>query len=91
MRPVLRVVIPDSVLAARGQPGFSDAARAAIAEVGRAAADFPSASIVVSAGSRKTAEEIKSALARDASVPEARIAAAARDGDRGAELLLVVP
>ncbi len=89
--PVFRLAIPGRVLAAPGNPGLSEAAASAVLEVGRAAAELPSAAVVVSAETPETADAIKSLLAAKAGVPGGRIAAAAREGTRGAEILLVVP
>lgn len=89
--PSLSVVIPESLLLQKGKTALSEAGRKVAAEVGKAAMEFPSASIVISAGSKKTAGEIRAALANTRKIPAERILTRVREKEKGAELLLLVP
>jgi len=59
--------------------------------VGKAAAEFPTASILVSAGGKKIAGEIRAALAGAGKLPGERIPVRLYEKEKGAELLLLVP
>lgn len=87
----LRILFPGEALGTGGGAKLPDAFRAAVSEVGRAAAEFPASSLVLFAGTRDLAEAIKALIVRDGAVPEDRIATAVRKAERGAELLLIVP
>jgi chromosome segregation ATPase len=87
----LRVVLPEKVLFAKGKTTLSEAGKKTIALVGKAAAEFPTASILVSAGGRKIAGEIRAALADAGKIPGERIPVMIYEKEKGAELLLLVP
>ncbi len=89
--PSLSVVIPENLLHQKGKTALSEAVRKVAAEVGKAATEFPSASIVISARSRKTAGEVRAALANTRKIPPERILTRVRENEKGAELLLLVP
>lgn len=87
-----RVVIPEKVLLVKGRPGsLSAAGKAAVAEAGRVAAEFPSGSVVVFAGGKKTADEIRAVLVNGAKLPEPRVVTNVRGKDKGAEIYILVP
>ncbi|MBI5419658.1 MAG: hypothetical protein HZA60_06175 [Deltaproteobacteria bacterium] len=89
--PALRVFLPEKVLFQKGKGGLSRGGRKVIAELGRAAAEFPSASILLSAGGKNSAEEIRAVLAGDAKLHGERILVRLQEKEKGAELLLLIP
>ena len=89
--PALRVVLPEKVLFAKGKTTLSEGGKKTIALVGKAAAEFPTASILVSAGGKKIAGEIRAALADAGKIPGERIPVKIYEKEKGAELLLLVP
>jgi len=89
--PALRVVLPENVLSAKGKTTLSEGGKKTIALVGKAAAEFPTASILVSAGGRKISGEIRAALADAGKIPGERIPVKLYEKEKGAELLLLVP
>ncbi len=89
--PALRIVVPDRLLPrAAGKGELSDPLKALIAEIGKAAGELPSASVIVTAPAPKTAAEIQAALAGAAGLPRERVLAGG-GREKGAELLLVAP
>ena len=91
MGPALAVVLPENVLFAKGKTTVSDAGRKIISEVGKAASEFPTASILLSTGGKKVAGEIRTVLAGAGKIPEDRIILKLNDKEKGADLLLLVP
>lgn len=89
--PAMHVHIPDKTLLAKGKTSLSDAGREIVAEVGKAAAEFPSSSILLSAGGKGTAEEIRDSLVNGAKIPPGRILLKPGDREKGAELTLLIP
>jgi DNA repair exonuclease SbcCD ATPase subunit len=89
--PALRVVLPEKVLSAKGKTTLTEGGKKTIALVGKAAAEFPTASILVSAGGKKIAGEIRAALADAGKIPAERIPVKLYEKEKGAELLLLVP
>jgi flagellar motor protein MotB len=89
--PALRVALPDKLLSAKGKSGLSQGGRKIVEEVGKAAAEFPSSSILMSIGGKKIAAEIRSVIAASAKIPLDRIIYGPREHEKGAELLLLVP
>lgn len=89
--PALRVVLPDKALSAKGKSTLSEGGKKTIALVGKAAAEFPTASVLVSAGGKKIAGEIRAVLADAGKLPGERIPVKIYDHEKGAELLLLVP
>jgi hypothetical protein len=59
--------------------------------VGKAASEFPTASILLSTGGKKVAGEIRTVLAGAGKIPEDRIILKLNDKEKGADLLLLVP
>lgn len=89
--PALRVALPENFLHAKGKTALSEGAKKTIGLAGKTAAEFPTASILVSAGGKKVAGEIRAALAGAGKVPEERILVKIYEKEKGAELLLLVP
>ena len=90
--PALRIVVPDRLLRRQsGKGDLSDPLKALIAEIGKAAGELPSASVIVAASVAKTAEEIQAALVRTTGLPRGRVLVNAGGKDKGAELLLLAP
>ncbi len=90
--PALRIVVPERLLhRPPGKGELSDALKAVIAEVGKAAGELPSSSVIIAAPAPKTAAEIQAALVGSAGVPRARVLVNAGAAAKGAELLLVAP
>jgi hypothetical protein len=89
--PALRVVLPERVLSVKGKSTLSEAGKKTIALVGKAAAEFPTASILISAGGKKIAGEVRAVLADAGKLPGERIPVKLYDNEKGAELLLLVP
>jgi DNA repair exonuclease SbcCD ATPase subunit len=88
--PTLRVYIPERILLQK-KGGLSGGGRKVVSEVGSAAADFPSSSVLLTAANAKLAGEIKETLKKGAKLPEERILSRIHEKEKGAELLLVVP
>ena len=89
--PALRVVLPEKVLIVKGKATLSEGGKKTIARVGKAAAEFPTSSILVTAGGKKIAGEIRTVLADAGKIPVERIPVRLYDNEKGAELLLLVP
>jgi hypothetical protein len=89
--PALRVVLPEKVLIVKGKATLSEGGKKTIARVGKAAAEFPTSSILVTAGGKKIAGEIRAVLADAGKIPVERIPVRLYDNEKGAELLLLVP
>ncbi len=88
--PTLRVYVPERILFQK-KGGLSAGGREILTHVGNAAVEFPTSSVLLTAGSPKIAGEIKEVLKKGAKLPEERILARHQEKERGAELLLVVP
>ena len=89
--PALNVVLPEKVLFVKGKTTLSERGKKVIAEVGKAAAEFPTASILLSTGGKKLAGEIRAALASPGKIPVGRILLKLHEKEKGVELLLLVP
>ena len=89
--PTLRVFVPQSLLGARGEAVLTDACRAVAGEVGKAAGEFPSASVVVTASTRKPAEALQEAVTGNGGIPRERVLVDSGGSHAGAELFLLVP
>lgn len=90
--PVFRLMVPGSVLTEKGKPGVSPAGRAVVGALGKAAAEFPTSSVIVTASGKPAAEEILALLTGEANLPAGRVVAAAGGREKGAaELVLLVP
>lgn len=89
--PALRIYLPEKVLYARGKAGLSDGGRRILAEVGKAASEFSTASVLLSTGEGKTAEDIRAVLTGQAKIPADRILSKFIEKEKGAELMLLVP
>jgi len=89
--PALSVALPENALFAKGKTTLSEGARKIIAELGKAAAEFPTASILLSTGGKKLGGEIRAALVHPGKIPKERILLKVREKEKGAELLLLVP
>ena len=89
--PVMVVRVPDTVLFRKGKSTVSSAGNKVIREVGKTATEFPAAAIIVTAGGKSKAEEIRTLLTKAHSLPGERVYTDAGSGDRVTELLLVIP
>ncbi len=89
--PAFNVVLPEKVLFVKGKTTLSKGGKKVIAEVGNAAAEFPTASILLSTGRKKLAEEIRATLASPGKIPVERILLKFNEMEKGAELLLLIP
>ncbi len=90
--PALRIVVPERVLLkAAGKGELSDAMKALIRAIGKAAGELPTASVIVAAHAPKTAEEIQAALVGAAGLARGRVLVNSGVGTKGAELLLLAP
>lgn len=90
--PAARVIIPEKVLVSKGRTAsLSEAGKSIVAEAGKMAAEFPSGSVFVLAGGKKTADEVRTVLVEAARLPESHIVTSVRERDRGAELFILVP
>ncbi|MGE5753235.1 MAG: hypothetical protein ACM319_06295 [Deltaproteobacteria bacterium] len=89
--PALRVEMPDKLLTAKGKSQLTPGGKKIAEEVGKAAAEFPRSSILLSMGGKKIAAEIRSVMAAAGKLPPARIVYKPRGQEKGAELLLLVP
>lgn len=89
--PALRVALPDNLLSAKGKSQLSPGGRKIVEEVGKAAAEFPKSSVLLSMGGKKIAAEIRSVMAAAGKLPPGRIHYSPRGQEKGAELLLLVP
>ncbi|HEY6072921.1 MAG TPA: hypothetical protein VIV15_05875 [Anaerolineales bacterium] len=57
----------------------------------KAASEFPTSSVLVSTGTKKTAGDIRAALSGQGKIPEDRILLKLIEKEKGADLLLLVP
>ncbi|PWB62736.1 MAG: hypothetical protein C3F14_09385 [Deltaproteobacteria bacterium] len=89
--PALRVELPDKLLSAKGKSQLSPGGRKIVEEVGKAAAEFPTSSILLSMAGKKIAAEVRSVMASAGKLPPARILYKPGGQEKGAELLLLVP
>ncbi len=89
--PALLVEIPEKALVAKSKGSLSGEGRKIAGEVGKAAAEFPGASVVLRAGGKKLAEELRDALVDGTKIPPERIFLKAGDREKSAELMLLVP
>jgi hypothetical protein len=90
--PALRLMLPGRVLTEKGKPGVSAAGRAVVGAVGKAASEFPTSSVIVTATGKPAADEILALLTGEANLPAGRVLAAAGGREKGAaELVLLVP
>ena len=89
--PTLRIYLPEKILFLKGKAALSDGGRKVLGEVGKAASEFSAASILLSTGGKKTAEEISTFLTGQAKIPADRILPKYIEKERGAEILLLIP
>ena len=89
--PTLRIYLPERILFLKGKAGLSDGGRKVLGEVGKAASEFSTSSILLSTGGKKTADEISTGLNGQAKIPADRIFQKYIEKDRGAEILLLIP
>ncbi len=89
--PTLRVFIPDKVLFVKGKSSLSDTGKKAVASVGKTASEFSTSSVLLSAEGKKLAEEIRNSLVNQGKVSRERILLKMSKGEKGAELLLLIP
>lgn len=90
--PALRLLLPGKVLLGKGKTTLSDAGKEMIGRIGKAASEFPGASVIVATDGRPAADEIQALLAREKNLPRERILVDPGGREKGgAELLLVVP
>jgi len=89
--PSLQIYMPEKVLFLKGKAALSDGGRKVIGEVGKAASEFSSASILLSTGGKKHAEEISAVFTGQAKIPADRILTKYIEKERGAEILLLIP
>ncbi len=89
--PALGIYLPGNVLFTKGKGGLSAASRKVLSEAGKAAAEFTTASFLVSTGMKKSGMEIRAALAGAAKIPEDRILLKLIEKEKGAEVMLLIP
>lgn len=89
--PTLRIYLPEKVLFVKGKAVLSEGGKQLLAEVGKAASGFSTASILFSTGGKKSAGEIRAVLTGAAKIPGDRILSKYIERERGAELLLLIP
>ena len=90
--PALRIVVPARLLLRpSGKGDLSDTMKAVIAELGKAAGDLPSASVIVAAPGSKIADDILAALVGTAGLRRERVHVNTDGRDKGAELFLLAP
>ncbi len=89
--PTLRIYFPEKVLFLKGKAALSDGGRKVLGEVGKAASEFSSASILLSTGGKKTADENSAVFTGQAKIPADRILPKYIEKERGAEILLLIP
>lgn len=89
--PALRVELPDKLLTAKGKSQLSPGGKRIAEAVGKAAAEFPTSSILLSMGGKKVAAELRSVMAAAGKLPPTRILYKPHGQEKGAELLLLVP
>ena len=89
--PAMVVRVPDTVLFRKGKSTVSSTGKKVVQEVGNTATEFPAAAIIVTAGEKSKAEEIRTLLTKTYSVSRERVSADAGSGARMTELLLVIP
>lgn len=89
--PAMSVRVPDEVLFQKGKTTLSDAGKKVIGEVGKTASEFPTAAILITAGGKTKADEIRALLTKAHLLPRGQVLASAGSRDRETELLLVIP
>ncbi|HBO70264.1 MAG TPA: hypothetical protein DD658_09115 [Deltaproteobacteria bacterium] len=90
--PALRLLVPGKVLLGKGKTALSDVGKELIGRIGKAASEFPGASVIVATDGRPAADEILALLAREGNIPGGRILVDPGGREKGAtELLLVAP
>jgi hypothetical protein len=89
--PALNVAIPERALRAKGRDALSEGGKKVIALVEKTAAEFPQASVLIVAGRKNSAGEIRTVIAAPGKVPRERIHVKINEKEKGAELLLMVP
>jgi hypothetical protein len=89
--PTLSIYIPGSSLFVKGKTALSDRSRKVFVEIGKTASEFATSTVLVSTGVKKTANEIRTALAEQGKIPEDRILTKLIEKEKGAELMLLVP
>ncbi len=89
--PAMRVRLPDRICFQKGKPTLTDAGIRVIGEVGKTVSEFPEAAIIITADGKSKADEIRSLLTKNHSLPQEKISASVESGDRETELLLVIP
>jgi DNA repair exonuclease SbcCD ATPase subunit len=89
--PAMVVRVPDTVLFRKGKSTVSSAGKKVVQEVGNTATEFPAAAIIITAGEKSKAEEIRTLLTKTHSLSRERVNADTGSGARVTELLLVIP
>ncbi|MGE5190246.1 MAG: hypothetical protein ACM3NF_09335 [Gemmatimonadota bacterium] len=90
--PALRIAVPERIVARRSKAGdLPEPLKALVAEIGKAAGELPSASVIVAAPAQKTAEAIRAALLGAGGLAPERVVVNADGRDRVTELLVLAP
>jgi len=89
--PVMHIQIPDKTLLAKARSPLSDTARKIVREVGKTAEEFPNSSVILHAGGKKIAEDLRDSLLGGTKIPAGRILLTSADREKGAALMLLVP
>jgi flagellar motor protein MotB len=89
--PAMSVRVPDKILFLKGKTTLTDAGKQVIGEVGKTVSEFPAAAIIITAGGKPKADEIRSLLTKTHALPQRKVLASAGSVGRVTELLLVIP
>ena len=89
--PAMSVRVPDKILFLKGKTTLTDAGKQVIGEVGKTVSEFPAAAIIITAGGKPKADEIRSLLTKTHALPQRKVLASAGGVGRETELLLVIP
>ena len=90
MGPALRVVVPETLVVKDRGGRLTELGTALVSQFAAAAADLPSASLIVITGGKASAETLRDAAARN-KAPEDRLFSRVREKEPRAELLLIAP
>lgn len=89
--PALRIYLPEKAIFRKGKTELSDGGMQVLSEVGKAASEFSTSSILLSTGGKQPAENIRAFLTGKEKISVDRILSKYIEKEKGAELLLLIP
>ena len=89
--PLIRILVPDKVFYRKGTSTLTDTGKKVIGELGKAASEFPSATLFIAAGGKSRNDEIRAMMIKGHALPQERVRAQSGNRPGETELLLVIP